>query len=147
DCDARVLVASAARAEVAEQMVKEMPKVEVLLMVDGVAPGYSSYEDEVARHPALPIAEESAGATLLYSSGTTGRPKGIKRALPDAHPGERQAGHLLVETHFRFKEDMVYLSPAPLYHAAPIGACMGAQAFGATVVIMERFDAEECLAE
>jgi fatty-acyl-CoA synthase len=84
---------------------------------------------------------------MLYSSGTTGRPKGIKpRLLPIQvdEPGDSIAG--LMAHGFGFTDNDIYLSPAPVYHAAPLKWCAGVHALGGTVVIMERFDAEAALA-
>jgi fatty-acyl-CoA synthase len=84
---------------------------------------------------------------MLYSSGTTGRPKGIKPPLLPIQvdePGDSIAG--LMAHGFGFTEKDIYLSPAPVYHAAPLKWCAGVQALGGTVVVMERFDAEAALA-
>jgi acyl-CoA synthetase (AMP-forming)/AMP-acid ligase II len=83
---------------------------------------------------------------MLYSSGTTGRPKGVRGPLPEGplDAGEPLTG--LVGLLYQFAPDMVYLSPAPLYHAAPLRYCMAVQRFGGTVVVMERFDPEAYLA-
>ena len=82
---------------------------------------------------------------MLYSSGTTGQPKGILRPMPDNSPLEQIPLYTFLQKLWRYREDMVYLSPAPLYHSAPQAAVNFAIRFGGTVVIMERFDPEEYL--
>jgi acyl-CoA synthetase (AMP-forming)/AMP-acid ligase II len=82
---------------------------------------------------------------MLYSSGTTGRPKGVKVPLPNADAGAPSAVQLLGQMLYGFTEDMVYLSPAPLYHAAPLRFSMSVQRMGGTVVVMEHFDPAEFL--
>ncbi|HEV2363270.1 MAG TPA: acyl-CoA synthetase [Caulobacteraceae bacterium] len=148
DCGAKALIASAGVAEVALELA---PRLEGLpmFMVDGARGPYSAFEAERAAFPETPIADECAGGAMLYSSGTTGRPKGVKRVSPlgeerlpiDAANGLSALGAALYGLDF----DTVYLSPAPLYHAAPLGWSMGVQALGGTVVMMERFDAEKAL--
>jgi acyl-CoA synthetase (AMP-forming)/AMP-acid ligase II len=109
-------------------------------------PGYDSYEEAVAAQPATPLPDRREGIDMLYSSGTTGRPKGVLRPRPDVPLGE-SAGHipLLVE-YFGFGPDSVYLSPAPLYHSAPLRFNLSINRLGATSIVMEHFDAEEFLA-
>lgn len=96
--------------------------------------------------PTTPIADERAGVDMLYSSGTTGTPKGIRLPLPE---DENIAGHnslaALGEVLFGLHKDCVYLSPAPLYHAAPLRWNLGVQSLGGTSIIMEKFDPEEAL--
>jgi len=101
----------------------------------------------IAAIPDTPIADERAGADMLYSSGTTGRPKGIRLPLPE--DGNIAASNSLVnlaQAAFGFGEDSIYLSPAPLYHAAPLRWCMTVHRLGGTVVVMEKFDPEHALA-
>ncbi|MBG0822310.1 acyl-CoA synthetase [Planomonospora sp. ID91781] len=146
NCEARVFISSAALADVATSITEVTPRVEIRLMLDGTAPGFASYEEAVAAHPPTPVEDECQGADMLYSSGTTGRPKGVKPALPAASLDE--PGPLLQLIRFLFapSAESVYLSPAPLYHAAPLRYCMSFQRLGATVVVMERFDPERALA-
>jgi long-chain acyl-CoA synthetase len=146
DCGARVLVTSSALRDTATAIVDATPGVEVRLMVDGTAPGHDSYEDAIARHPATPLAEEPLGDAMLYSSGTTGRPKGISRPLSGRHVGDGNAIAALLGGVWGFGEDTVYLCPAPFYHSAPLGFSIGAQALGGTVLMMEHFDELEALA-
>ncbi|KAB8190116.1 AMP-binding protein [Nonomuraea phyllanthi] len=146
NCGARAFITSAGLAGVAGSITAATPGVEVRLMLDGVAEGFEPYEEAVARQPATPIGDECAGVDMLYSSGTTGRPKGVK--IPSAHGPLTEPGMLfrLVQGLFAPSADSVYLSPAPLYHAAPLRYSLTFQQLGATVVVMERFDAERFLA-
>ena len=109
--------------------------------------GYDDYEAALAAASPEPFADQPAGADMLYSSGTTGLPKAIRVPLPDRQIDE--PGDLLVAVFapmYGFDEDTVYLSPAPLYHAAPLRFVGLIHATGGTAVIMPRFDAEEALA-
>jgi len=117
-----------------------------LFMVGGEGGPYRSFEAARAAFPTTPIPDESAGGAMLYSSGTTGRPKGVKRAhVPDAPIDGPNPLAGLGQALYGWNPDSIYLSPAPLYHAAPLGWSMAVQAMGGTVVMMERFDAEDAL--
>jgi long-chain acyl-CoA synthetase len=147
DSGAKVLIASASLAPVALAVAPLVPGV-TLLMTEGAAPPYASFEAAREGQPTTPVEGETAGSAMLYSSGTTGRPKGVKRAAP---PGDQPIDApnplaMIGQALFAFEPDMIYLSPAPLYHAAPLGWTMAVQALGGTVVVMERFDAELALA-
>jgi acyl-CoA synthetase (AMP-forming)/AMP-acid ligase II len=100
----------------------------------------------VAGYPADPVPGESLGAAMLYSSGTTGQPKGILRDLPTAGPDEPLPVMEFVRAMFGFREGMTYLSPAPLYHSAPQASVSAALRLGSTVIVMEHFDPEQWLA-
>ncbi|HEX4906701.1 MAG TPA: AMP-binding protein [Acidimicrobiales bacterium] len=145
DCAAKVFITSDYKRDVAVAVVGATPNVQVRLMLDGTADGYESYEDAIAQHPTTPIADESEGADMLYSSGTTGRPKGVRVALPEGEMGSAPGVSTLGVMLYGFSEDMVYLSPAPLYHAAPLRFSMAVQRVGGTVVVMEHFDPTEFL--
>jgi long-chain acyl-CoA synthetase len=145
DCGAQVFVTSHYLASAAAELVGQMPQVKVALMIDGVVDGYESYEAVTAAKPSTPIAVEREGADMLYSSGTTGRPKGVKVPLPNAEAGQPSSVQVLGQMLYGFSDDMVYLSPAPLYHAAPLRFSMAVQRMGGTVVIMEHFDPAEFL--
>jgi long-chain acyl-CoA synthetase len=82
---------------------------------------------------------------MLYSSGTTGRPKGILPPLDDVPPGEMRPGVSFLIGLLRYREGLTYLSPAPLYHAAPLASVGLAIGCGGTVIIMEKFDPEQYL--
>ncbi len=145
DSDALVLVASKARADVAAALTDRVPKCRRRLMTDGVIDGWTSYEDAVGACPAEPPAVQWIGDLMLYSSGTTGRPKGIRRALRDVKVDEDEFIKAFVGG-YGFDTETIYLSPAPMYHAAPLAFSLGVHHAGGTVVMMPRFDAEAALA-
>ncbi|MEE4381721.1 MAG: AMP-binding protein [Pseudomonadales bacterium] len=144
DCRARVFLTSHAQRELAARL-RERIDVDAAYMLDGTVPGFDAWEDALARQPATPIADETEGADMLYSSGTTGRPKGIKVPLSGEPLGS--AGGLLglASALYGMDEHVVYLSPAPLYHSAPLRYNMAVSRLGGTSVIMEKFDPEEAL--
>ena len=145
DCDAQVLISSAARADVAALLPARLPRCRRFLMTDGTIDGWESYEDTTARYPAQRLETEWMGELMLYSSGTTGRPKGVKRALRDVTVDGDDVIKAFV-TGYGFNAETVYLSPAPMYHAAPLVYSLAVQHAGGTVVMMPRFDAELALA-
>ena len=119
--EAKVVVASHHLAKVARELPRHAPRCQRWLMVDGDAPGFEAYPSALARHPAQPLAQEPAGTFMLYSSGTTGRPKGILRALPNKSISEDPGPVAMLERMlWGFDQNTVYLSPAPLYHSAPL---------------------------
>ncbi len=147
DCGARVLVASLAVAEAAAEMLPLIGDCDIRLMFDAASAGFDSFDDAIAAYPAEPLAEQPRGSTMLYSSGTTGRPKGIKRPLDGTSITEPDLiGAGLVGGIFGIGEGSVYLSPAPLYHSAPLSFTTGTQTMGGTAVIMDRFDPADALA-
>lgn len=104
-----------------------------------------AWEAARAVMPETPITDERAGSPMFYSSGTTGRPKGVRYNLADQPADSAHPYSEFVKGIFGFGEDTVYLSPAPLYHAAPISYCMFVQRSGGTAVVMQKFDPEEAL--
>ncbi|HKH24226.1 MAG TPA: acyl-CoA synthetase [Acidimicrobiales bacterium] len=144
DCGARVLVASASTLGTASQV--EAPAVQLRLAVDGEAEGWKPLDAALAAQPTTPVDDEAEGSDMLYSSGTTGRPKGVKPPLPEGPFPQMSAIGTLAIALFGMEQDSVYLSPAPLYHAAPLRFSMAVHRVGATVVVMERFDPEAFLA-
>ncbi len=144
NCEARVFITSYARKEVVEPLAGNMPLVEQAYMLDGTIDGFASWEDATAAMPTQPIADQSEGAAMLYSSGTTGYPKGVKRPLPEVAYGEEEAVDLL-KVLYGASDESIYLSPAPLYHAAPLAFTMNCIRTGVPVVVMEHFEAEFAL--
>jgi long-chain acyl-CoA synthetase len=146
DCRAHALFADAELADTVAAMGGDLGGVGLRVAVGGHLDGFEDLATAVANHPAVPIADEVEGTWMLYSSGTTGRPKGIKPPLRRSPLGaDTPFGSLLVGL-YGFSADTVYLSPAPLYHAAPAGWTTMTQRLGGTAIVMERFDAEEWLA-
>ena len=145
DCDAKVFITSTTMAEATADLANRCPKLVGRFVVNGDMAGYERWEDAIAAQPAEPVPDEREGASMLYSSGTTGRPKGVKHPLTGAALGEVPALAKAVMFLYSATEDSVYLSPAPLYHSAPLGFTMSFLRVGATVVIMEKFDAADAL--
>jgi long-chain acyl-CoA synthetase len=144
----KVLITSQAKREIALAALTDCPRVELCLVVDG--PGEATrvrnLDEATADSPATPLPDESLGAAMLYSSGTTGRPKGVLRPLPDQPPAVPLSALAARLNVWRFREGQIYLSPAPLYHSAPLAGVGGTIRRGGTAIVMERFDPERFLA-
>ena len=148
DSKARVVVSSASKTDVVSGLPGLCPDVERWLMVGGhggVAEPFEALEEAIAPFSGDAIPDEQLGTAMLYSSGTTGRPKGVFRPLPELHPGENLPLSEGLAAIWRLRADMVYLSPAPLYHAAPHANVALALRLGATTIVMEHFDAARYL--
>ncbi len=120
DCDARVFITSSTLGRIAQGLLGKTPKLEARLMLDGVVEGSSSYEEEVEATADLPLIQETKGTYMFYSSGTTGRPKGIKCELDMSPYGTPSSLDELPQSLYGFSDKVRYLCPAPLYNAAPI---------------------------
>lgn len=143
DCDAKALIVSAAKADLVAALDVD---VEERLAYGGSVEGYGDYESALADAGAEPLAAQPHGDDLLYSSGTTGRPKGIKLPLPEYAVDEPGYQYVTIFGGlYKFDESTVYLSPAPVYHAAPLRYGGVVHALGGTLVMMEKFDAETFL--
>jgi len=146
NCGAKLFIGCLGLAEVASQIAGDTStSIENFLMVDGIKPGFESWEEAVDTQPTTPIADESCGVPMLYSSGTTGQPKGVFIPPPSDDINEPHPLANTLGAAFGFGEETVYLSPAPLYHAAPLHYNMMSIYQGATVVIMEKFEPELAL--
>lgn len=146
DCDAKVLFTSAALAGLAEGVREKVTGVEHAYAFGGAVDGYEDYHALLATGTE-PMVDKPRGADMMYSSGTTGRPKGVRAAMLPIQvdePGDPMTG--LLQAAFKVGPDDVYLQPAPIYHAAPLKWSGAIHSLGGTVVMMEKFDAEAALA-
>jgi acyl-CoA synthetase (AMP-forming)/AMP-acid ligase II len=149
DCDATALFATSRLAPLVAEMEQagDLAAVTTRIAVDGAIDGFDSLAELTDGVDASPLDDEREGGWMFYSSGTTGKPKGI---LPPLQPGDLGAKSFLtmmLTGMFGFNADTVYLSPgAPLYHAAPAGWTYGTQRLGGTAIVMEKFEPLEVLA-
>ncbi|MDT5322203.1 MAG: long-chain acyl-CoA synthetase [Mycobacterium sp.] len=151
---AKAIIGSAALRKTCENLAEHSPASgrgpqpgglpDLLMIADDDLDGWQRYPECVAGQPDTPIDDEREGDLLQYSSGTTGRPKGIKRELPHVSPAEAP-GMMSALVGFWMHPETVYLSPAPLYHTAPSVWSMTVQAGGITTVVLEKFEPEGCL--
>jgi acyl-CoA synthetase (AMP-forming)/AMP-acid ligase II len=150
DCGARSLVSTARLAPLLAELTPGLADTPVRLVLDtdeaAVPDGWEDYDTALAAAAPIDAGDESEGVWMFYSSGTTGRPKGIVPPLRDRPFGSGGMLDALVGALYGFRPGMTYLCPAPLYHAAPLGWSSSAQRLGATVVVLDRFDAEAALA-
>jgi fatty-acyl-CoA synthase len=145
DCDAQTFVIAEKFAGIGGAVTARTPRVQRRIALGPVA-GFDDYETLVAAASTQPLPAQPCGADMLYSSGTTGFPKGIEVPLPDREvdePGDRIT--TLFAPALRLDTDSVYLSPAPIYHSAPLRFMAMAHRVGATVVMMRHFDAADAL--
>ncbi|TDC89952.1 acyl-CoA synthetase [Actinomadura sp. 7K507] len=146
DSGAGALIASEAMAGVVGGL--DLARIPVRVSAAGEIPGFDRYDDLLAAHPADPLPDECEGREMLYSSGTTGRPKGVRKPLPRTRLGDPESPPVQIANGLVMQgtgPGAVYLSPAPLYHGAPLVFSTSMHRLGATVVVMEKFDARQCL--
>ena len=145
DCEAKLIITSNALKHVVVELTNLINDIPDRYIIDGEIDGWNSLEESLISMPSSPINDEIMGQDMLYSSGTTGKPKGIKLPLKNI-PIEQSEDLMQVVTGlYGTNQDTVYLSPAPLYHAAPLRFTMGVNYLGGTNIIMENFDAESSL--
>ena len=145
DCEAKLIITSNALKHVVVELTNLINDIPDKYIIDGEIDGWNSLEESLISMPSSPINDEIMGQDMLYSSGTTGKPKGIKLPLKNI-PIEQSEDLMQVVTGlYGTNQDTVYLSPAPLYHAAPLRFTMGVNYLGGTNIIMENFDAESSL--
>jgi long-chain acyl-CoA synthetase len=144
DSRARALVVSARLAEISAALVPSTPVVERRLSIGGGFDEHDDYDSAIAAFPAEPVDDEIEGAPMCYTSGTTGRPKGVLRPLRGVPVGESDPVAYLTGR-VGYDENTVFLVPAPLCHSAPLGLSMAVMRHGGTVVLMDNFDASACL--
>jgi long-chain acyl-CoA synthetase len=146
DCGARAYITSVYKSDQALEIVADTTNVELRLMIDGTVDGYDSYEAAVTAASPEPLPARVQGIDMLYSSGTTGKPKGVAQSWKEVPLGTSPALVMLLGGLFGYTAESVYLSPAPLYHAAPLRFCLAAHDIGGTVIVMDQFDPQESLA-
>ena len=134
DSGSRSVVTTTAKAEIAADALTHARGVELPLLIGDADERFESYTDAVASMSADKLDEEPAGEMMLYSSGTTGRPKGIKRPMSGGSIEDGMMISALLGGVFGMTADTTYLSPAPLYHSAPIGFNLGVQSLGGPLV-------------
>ena len=145
DCEAKLIITSNTLKHVVVELTNLINDIPDRYIIDGEIDGWNSLEESLISMPSSPINDEIMGQDMLYSSGTTGKPKGIKLPLKNI-PIEQSEDLMQVVTGlYGTNQDTVYLSPAPLYHAAPLRFTMGVNYLGGTNIIMENFDAESSL--
>ncbi|GLQ08007.1 AMP-binding protein [Sneathiella chinensis] len=145
DCGARLFLTSKANADLAAAVVPATSHVETRFMLDDSTSDYRSFEEAVQDMPTAPLTDECEGTDMLYSSGTTGKPKGVKPAEIGNPIGTDDSLYNVLRMLYGFREGLTYLSPAPLYHAAPLRYNMRVHRFGGTTIIMDKFDPENYL--
>jgi len=143
--ESKVLITSEAFSDLAGELLGCTPAVTHRLMMGSTIDGYDSYEETVARYDGKPIEYGNAGTFMLYSSGTTGRPKGIHWDIPDLKVGTMDPNMVTAFALFQINEQSTYLSTQPLYHSAPAAFALCCLQAGSTVVLMEEFDPENAL--
>ena len=151
---AQVLVTSTRRLAAAVDATATAPVPHRFVLVShgdqpmaALPEGWEWLDDAIASMPSTPVADEREGAPLWFSSGTSGRPKGVLRDVPDLPAGHPDEQSLAYAAKYGFGPDTVHLALGPLHHAAPIGFSTMVQRFGGTVVLTEQFDAEAALGD
>lgn len=142
---ARAFVVDDVTLATGRAMLDELTGADVRIAVGG-GPGFDDWAETLGRSPVEAPSREPLGAWMVYSSGSTGRPKGVRRPLTgltveEGHQPFADAWNL----YFGGSADSIFLNPAPLYHAAPLNFSTGVTSIGGTVVLEQKFDAQECL--
>ena len=145
DSEARAVFVDASMADLGAQIRAVNPRVDVHIGIGGSIAGWATYDEALAAAGEPP--SQSDGSEMLYSSGTTGRPKAVRRPLPTDGNGSwaQYVLEMALKHHYAMDESSVYLSPAPLYHAAGVNYTMAVHRVGATAITMRKFDAEAVL--
>jgi long-chain acyl-CoA synthetase len=139
DSGAKLMVTSLALADIAQGVARQVPGIHYL-MIDGSVEGFIGYEKLIAAEPAQPLRGRRRGPSMLYSSGTTGRPKGVRTPLPDAPPEQPPARFPMLIQQYGFSPQTVFVNPGPFYHAAPQRFMMSIMRAGGSVVGLRKFE-------
>lgn len=149
DCGAKALLVSAGLENLVGKLGEDLAHIGVKAVAGGMLSGFDRIEaicrDSSVDQEVDPTLDKVEGTFVLYSSGTTGRPKGIRRIMPLTPWGTPNFFEVAMERNFGVGPSTIFLSPAPLYHAAPLGWSMGVLRLGGTVILMEKFDSIESL--
>jgi acyl-CoA synthetase (AMP-forming)/AMP-acid ligase II len=148
DCKARVLIVDAGLthgAALIEQLPQLCPAVEHAFSLRGRLPGIRSWEDTILAMPAELISDPALGQWMAYSSGTTGKPKGIQQPLQDVPFDTPLAFAQLMARRYKSRAGTKFIVSAPLYHVGSLTQAIAEQCLGASVLLFEKFDAEAML--
>jgi len=145
NCGAGAFITSPHKASSAIDMIERTPDVRARLSVGGAVDGHADFGEAMVEQPTDPLPDRREANDMLYSSGTTGHPKGVKHRASDEPLGTGEAVLTLGRMLFGFRDDAVYLSPGPLYHAAPLRFCRSMLRVGGTVVVMTKYDSAGAL--
>ncbi len=145
DCQAKVFVTTSVLRSVVNEAANSFGKHVTCLTLGQPDGRFRDLQEVAAGFPQTAIADETSGTDMLYSSGTTGRPKGIKRPLPGKPIDFIPEMSVILQKVYGYDDQSVYLSTAPLYHSAPLRFCMRIHAYGGTIIVMESFDPENAL--
>ncbi len=146
DCKAKMFITTSHFTDVAHELLALNPGVKNRLIINGEIEGYGNYQQTLSNLPITPADNEMEGSLLLYTSGTTGNPKGVFRPVSGEKMGENDTISVFLNRYYGVEPgNTTYLSPAPLYHAAPNGYTTGMLRMGGTVVVMEKYDSEQFL--
>lgn len=143
DCGAKAVLGDAEHAQMMAEVRACSPGVALWLAVGGAIPGFSDYDAALAAHDPSELSDPVLGSRMLYTSGTTGRPKGVVR--PPNYSTQLEAH--TTAPRYRAGMGQLNLCTGPYYHGGPLSfSLLAPLAAGVGVVIMERFDAEAALA-
>ena len=145
DCGAKLLVTSSRLAPLATEVSALLKSDCRLAMVDGAAPGFEDYDARLDDCQPVSFESRRRGASMLYSSGTTGRPKGVKTTIADVPPTTPPHRFALIVEQFDFNNQSVFINPGPFYHAGPLRFMMTIHRCGGTVIGFRKFDPEVML--
>ena len=143
--DAKVILFDKVLEDSCEKIISEINPEIKKLSLNGLIEGFEKYDKIFTEYSTEPPEDNPTGAFMFYSSGTTGKPKGIKWPLVEKQVHEDSEHFLFHEQLWFYDENSVGIVTSPLYHAAPAHQALTAHAFGGSVVMMPKFDAEETL--